>query len=154
MLSCCRFRLGVTLVETAATIVIVIPLTIAAIFVAIEASQVYGINQGLQQAARDAARGLATAYASDFGIVNNASDQAKYGFSPVISSKTLSNYVADESQFQASFNPANPPNTPASVTVTVTYASGKFGLAPFPQVDPLFLGQNYQIKASATYSLE
>jgi Flp pilus assembly protein TadG len=150
MYSRCRKGLGSYLVETAATIALVVPLCFYAICVGIEACQVYGISQGLQQAARESARLLASTYAVDPGIVGNTGDQTTYGFLPVINSNTLTGVVADTSQFTADFNTT----TPASVTVTVTYASGKYGLATFPSIDPLFLGQNYQLKASATYTLE
>jgi len=141
---------GAYLVETAAAVAFAVPLTVYALCVGVEASQVWGISAGLQQAAREAARSLATTFAVDPGIVSNASDQATYGFQPVISSGTLTNVVGDPSQFSAVFNTT----TPASVTVTVTYASGKFGLLPFPQFDPLFLGSNYPMQATATYTLE
>ena len=77
----CRLALGSYLVETAATMALVIPLCFYAIGIGVEACQVYGINQGLQQAAREAARSLATTFAVDPGIVTNTGDQTTYDFS-------------------------------------------------------------------------
>ena len=139
---------GSSLVETAVTIVFVVPLTFWVLFIAVEASQVYGISQALQQGAREAARRIATTYAVDPGIVGNSADQNKYGFDPV----RINGVINDSSQFTATFTPDV--SNPTSVTVTTVYASGKFGLSKFPDTDPLFLGPNYQIKATATYTLE
>lgn len=149
-----RKRSGSYLAETAATVAFAVPLTFYAIFVAVEACQVYGINQALQQAARAAARNLATTYAVDPGIVNNTSDQIKFGFQPVVtdaSKGALANAIASPNQFQAKFSPTS---SPTSVTVTVDYASGQYGLASFPQIDPLFLGPNYKMTQTSSYTLE
>jgi Flp pilus assembly protein TadG len=140
---------GASLVETAVTVAFVVPLCFYALFVAMEASQTFGISQALQQGAREAARRIATTYAVDPGIVNNVGDQTKYGYDPV----RINGVIADSSQFTATFNPDNA--NPTSVSVTATYASGKFGLPPFPQnADPLFLGPNFKLQSSATYTLE
>ncbi len=143
-------RSGTTLVETAATMTLVIPLLFLVLFTAIEASQGYGIWQALQQGARESARRLATTYAVDPGIVSNTVDQAKYGFDPV----RINQIINDSSQFSATFNSGSANTTPASVTVTATYSAGQFGLPQFPQIDPLHLGRNHQLAASATYRLE
>jgi Flp pilus assembly protein TadG len=149
-----RKRSGSYLVETAATVAFAVPLTFYAIFVAVEACQVYGISQALQQAARAAARNLATTYAVDPGISSNTSDQIKFGFQPVVndaSKGALSNAIGSTDQFSAKFNFNTQPGT---VTVTVDYASGQYGLPNFPEIDPLFLGKNYKMTQASSYNLE
>jgi Flp pilus assembly protein TadG len=143
-------RLGSSLAETAATFAYVVPLFFLVLFIAIEASQVYGLSQALQQAARESARRLATTYAVDPGIVANVGDQKKYGFDPV----RITGVINDSAQFTATFNPDSKTGTMGSVTVTASYLSGQFGLPQFPQIDPLLLGRNLQLKATATYTLE
>ena len=149
-----RSRSGSYLAETAATVAFAVPLAFYAIFVAMEACQVYGINQALQQAARAAARNLATIHSINPGIVSNSADQVKYGFLPVVadaSKGALAGTIGSTNQFTASFDTST---TPGSVTVTVNYASGQYGLAEFPQTDPLFLGKNYKMVQTSTYRLE
>jgi Flp pilus assembly protein TadG len=136
-------RSGSALAETAATIVFVLPLMILVVFVAMEAIQTYGLWQCLQQGARESARLLATTYAVDPGIKDNATDQATYGFTPV----RVTNVINDNSQFAASFD-AN------AVTVIVTYHSDQHGLPKFPRFDPLHLGSGFTLKATASYTLE
>jgi Flp pilus assembly protein TadG len=142
-----RSHRGFSLAETGMTFACVVPLLFLVIFIAIEACQAFSIWQALSQGARESARRLATTYAVDPGIVGNTSDQSKYGFDPV----RIQSAIADSSQFNASFNTAG---SPGSVTVTTNYAPGQFGLAPFPQVDPLHLGSSFKLTASATYNLE
>lgn len=151
-----RSRSGSYLTETAATVAFAVPLSFYTISVCVEACQVYSINQALQQAARAAARNIATTYAADPGIINNGGDTVKYGFQPVVNDATtpggaLSNAIGSTSQFSASFNTNTSPGT---VTVTVNYASGQYGLAVFPQTDPLFLGANYKMVQTSSYNLE
>jgi hypothetical protein len=141
-------------VETAATVAFAIPLSFYVLFVAMEACQVYGINQALQQAARAAARNLATTYAVDPGIAKNTTDQVTYGFVPVVNNAktgSLANAIGGTNQFNANFDTTT---SPGSVTVTVNYTSGQNGLPTFPQLDPLFLGQNYQMTQTSSYVLE
>jgi Flp pilus assembly protein TadG len=160
-----RERTGSYLAETAATVAFALPLTFWAIMVTIEASQVLAINQALQQAARAAARNLATQYAVDPGIITNSTDQSNICFLPIVTNALapngpLSNAIGDTSQFQTSsiYKTTSPVFTtttsPGSVTVTVYYASGKFGLPVFPQTDPLFLGSSFQMSQSSSYNLE
>lgn len=151
-----RSQLGAYLAETAATMAFAVPLCFYALFVAMEACQVYSINQALQQAARAAARNIATTYATDPGIVNNTSDQSSFGYAPIVNAAinppyALANAIGGLGQFSCTFNKNT---TPMTVTVTVVYTSGQNNLPQFPQIDPLFLGQNYKMAQQSTYILE
>jgi hypothetical protein len=143
---CLRRKSGFSLVEMACSLAFIMPLTFCIIFSAVEAYQYFWISQALQQGARESARRLATTYAVDPGIISNVGDQFRYGFDPV----RVPAVINDSSQFSARFNSGSP----ASVTVTTTFLSGRVGLPEFPQFDPLGLGHNRVLQASSTYQLE
>lgn len=139
---------GVTLAEAAAAVGLLVPLAILIVFVVLEASYAYLIRTSLSQAARQAARDLAIAYGQDADIANSRSLQNAQVFDNI----RIQNMVADSNQFDDPvFNTTSDPNT---VTVTVRYTSGRYGLPTFPNPDPLKLGGSFQITASSTYRLE
>jgi len=116
------------------------------IMVAVEAGYGYIIKINMDGAARRAARDLAIAYGQDPSI---AQDSSKVN--TVLSMIRIANMVVDNAQFgEPVFQTDNPP----TATVTVTYASGQYGLAPFPNPDPLNLGPTFTISSTATYHLE
>ncbi len=146
---------GSSIVETAAALSFMIPLLVLILFVTIEGCKAYLISQSLNQGAREAARNLATNYAQNPNIPNDATAQATYGFSPV----RIPGVITDNSQFSATFDTSG--STP-SVTVNVAYISnGTTDLAPFPDFGDINLGlfsfnlgSNFQLSASSTYRLE
>ena len=142
-------RTGSSIVEAAAGLCILIPLLIMIVYVVLEVGHAYLIWAALQQGAQQAARLLATTYASHPSVVNNVSDQCKYGFDLIRTGQIIN----DSAQFSpALFLPST--SAPKSVTVTVTYTSGKYGLPPFPDADVLHLGSKFILQGSARYTLE
>ncbi|MBP9093721.1 hypothetical protein KBI23_22065, partial [bacterium] len=64
----------------------------------------------------------------------------------------ITGVVADSRQFNdATFDTAAVPPT---VSVTVTYSGGLYGLVPFPQPDPLGLGAYFRLSSSTIHALE
>jgi Flp pilus assembly protein TadG len=136
-----------------------LPVLFIILYVCIEGCRFIAILQGLDQGARQAARNLATAYATDKGIVNDTQAQVTYGFAPV----QVPGVINDPAQFDAPVwdnvpgagNQAIDPSIPQSVTVFVTYKSaGSHTLPPFPDIDPLNLRPTLRLKQSATYIIE
>ena len=155
---CPRAR-GSSLVEFSAIAAFMIPVIIVILFAAIEGCRYVAILQGLDQGARQAARNLAVAYASNHGIVNDTSAQSTYGFGPV----NIPGVINDPGQFDApvwdnvpgATNEVLDATIPQSVTVVVTYKSaGTHTLPNFPDIDPLHLGSNLKLQQSATYIIE
>lgn len=138
---------GATIVESAASLSLLLPLTVLIIFVALEVGYSYLIKTSLSHAARQAARELAVAYGADPTIAQNKSAQEA-----VLSHVRIPNMVHDNQQFeQVTFDNSQSPHT---VTVQVRYLSGKYGLPRFPNPDPLQMGERLQIASTATYRLE
>lgn len=136
-----------------------LPVFIFILLSAIEACRFVAIIQGLDQGARQAARNLAVAYATDPGIVNDSAAQQTYGFDPV----QVPGVINDPGQFDApvwdnvpgASSEVSDASIPQSVTVVVTYKSaGNHTLLPFPGIDPLHLGNNVVLRQSATYVIE
>lgn len=138
---------GSSIAETAASMVILLPLLIMILYVGLEASKAYMIKESLAQASRQASRNLAIAYGQDKSVANNQSLEDAYVYSNI----RINGVVASSDQFRAEWNnTASPP----TVKVTVDYTSGQNGLAPFPDPDPLGLGSSFHLSASSTYRLE
>lgn len=139
---------GLVLAETAASMMILIPLMMVLIFVVWEVSQAYFLKASLAQVARQAARSLSITYGSNPDIANNRSLQETL----VLDHINLNGVVADTSQFEPVVFQTD--IVPHTVTVRVRYSSGLFGLPIFPAADPLHLGKNFLLTADSTYRLE
>lgn len=133
--------------ELAASLMFILPLVFVILFVVVEMVKGYAITGVLTQAATQTARQLAVLYpdnpsltsrgAQDYLVYNNVS----YG-----------GVIVNSGQFDdAVFNTSVSPPT---VTVTVRYLGGKYGLDPFPTYDPLHLGGNFKLSSTAVYRLE
>ena len=138
---------GITLVESVASMTVMIPILTSCAMVISEVTHAYVIKQGLQQSAREAARGLAAVYAESKMVDGSRSLQDQLVYDNVRSS----NVVNASAQFDtAVFNTASSPPT---VTVNVRYTSAQNGLSAFPLFDPLNLGSSFKINAEATYPI-
>src|SRR5438105_11342904 len=90
-----RKQRGASLVETAASMVILLPLIVMVLFVVLEASQAYLIKEGLSNGARQAARDLSVIYGQDAQIQFSRSQQDNLVFSQV----HLNNIINNAAQF-------------------------------------------------------
>lgn len=143
-----RANNGAVIAETAAAMVLLLPITICIIFVILEASQAYLIQQSLDQAAREAARNLAVQYGQNNSIAGNRITEDTLVFDGI----RIRAIVNSSSQFE---DPTwNTSGAPPTVSVKVDYTSGQNGLPAFPNPDPLHLGSNFKLSGSSTYRLE
>ena len=144
-----RSASGFAIPELAAALMLLLPLTIAVCFVAAEAMQFCMIKSVLNRGAAVAARRLAIAYGTNAAAAIADPEDS-------FSTCRVANIIVDNRQFDV------PPGTagwnlyskPPTVTVEVTFASGKYGLPTFPNPDPLGLGGNFSITSSAKANLE
>jgi len=155
-------RRGVTLVEATAVMALLFPILMTVLFVLMEASQALVISENLDQGAKQAARNLAVAYATNPGITNPGNVfggvpmYQYFGYDKV----RISGVITDSSQFTSTGAGMSAPvwnltSSPPTVTVTVRYlANGTTNLQKFPMFDPLKLGANYKLQSTATYRLE
>lgn len=138
-----------SLSEFGAAIALVLPIGIICLFLACEVAELYMINSALNCAAAQAARSLAIGYGQDpSGAVANPSQYfAKVKFL---------NLVQNTAQFSIPSGAAgwNTTANPPTVTVQVTFCSGKNGCPVLPNPDPLMLSSNLQMTTSATSWLE
>jgi len=158
---------GQVITEGSAAIVLILPLLMLMLFVTIEASKAWYIKQMLEHATRTAAQQLAEEYANE-GSLNTTSGTPSAPAivttratqnSIVFNNIRINNIVNASAQFN---NPVwvipgyggTIQGTPASVTVTCIYAGGTNGLPPFPDWDPLKLGNNFKLMGMSTYYLE
>ncbi len=143
-----RKRAGQSLAEGAAVMALMLPLFIVIIFVGGEVVQAYLIKNVLTQAASKAARDMSIDYWQDKSIARNRLQQNALVFDHI----RITGVIADSRQFSdASFDTTAVPPT---VTVTVNYDGGSYGLMPFPQPDPLGLGTFFKLSSSTVHSLE
>ena len=143
-----RRERGSSIAETAASLVLLLPLLITIMFVVMEASRAYLIQQGLSQGAREAARNLAIAYGQNNNINNNRPLQDALVYSNI----HINQIINSSSQFtDAQFDPTG---IPPYVTVTVNYTSGQNGCPVFPTLGPLNLGNSFHLSATSTYRIE
>jgi hypothetical protein len=139
---------GSTIVETAASLLLYLPILVTFLFVIMEVATFFMIKETLAQGARQAARDLAVVYGSNPGIVNSRAQQNTLVFDTI----RFYNIINASAQFS---NPTfNPNSTPPTVTVSVSYTGNQFGLPPFPNPDPLHLGSNFVLNSTSTYRLE
>ena len=139
---------GAVLAEFAAVMALMFPVLMLILFVVLEMAQAYLIKDALSQAARQAARDLAIVYGQDPTIQFSRANQDSTVFSKI----QIPNVVNSAVQFS---NPVwNSAASPPTVSVSVSYTSGKNGLPVFPNPDPLSLGSSFSLSGSSTYRLE
>lgn len=143
-----RTKKGVAIAEAAASLSLLIPLVMLILFVTVETTYAYLIQSSLAQGARRAARNLAIAYGQNPAVASDRSLQDAM----VIQYIRIPNFINDNEQFDDPvFNTAMVPHT---VSVTVHYRSGQYGLPVFPEPDPLNIANKIVITAESTYRLE
>lgn len=143
-----RCARGYVIAEAAASLVFILPLVFILFFAAAELVQAYCINTVLTQAANQAARQLAVVYPDNSTTLQYRS----YQDSLVYGGINYNGIIANSAQFDdAVFNTTADPPT---VTVTVHYTGGQYGLSPFPAFDPLGIGKNFQLASTSVYKLE
>lgn len=136
-----------TLAETVGSMSLMIPIIIGCFMAFVEVSQAFSLRQDLSQAARQAAYDMAVAYEKTPFVANSRSSQDSLVYNGIRKSNVINNSQQfDNAEFDLS-------TTPGNVTVTVHYQSGQHGLPAFPTFDPLNIGANFPLQASATYSL-
>jgi Flp pilus assembly protein TadG len=134
--------------EFAAVLMIVVPLALTLLFVGYEFAYGYMIKSNLDNAAKNAARAMAIAYGQDSSIAANQSKQQAV-YTPI----RVANFVNSNQQFtDPDFKPAGA--NPKSVTVTVSYLPGQYGLPMYPYPDPLNMAPTLRISGTYTYRLE
>jgi hypothetical protein len=139
---------GAGLVEAAASVALLLPLFLVLLNVTAVVVHVYMIKGALTQASSRAAREMTIHYWKNNQI---AKDRALQD-SLVYDKLRIANVINDSAQFSnAQFDlAANPP----VVSVTVTFAAGKYGLPSFPQPHLLNLNANFAITSTHTHALE
>ncbi len=139
---------GAVLAEFAAVMALMFPVLIVILFVVLEMAHAYLIKDALSQAARQAARDLSIVYGQDPSIQFSRANQDAIVFNKI----QIPNIVNSALQFS---NPVwNTAASPPTVSVSVSYTSGKNGLPVFPNPDPLNLGNSFTLSGSSTYRLE
>lgn len=139
---------GTAIAEAAASMVIMIPLMVLLMFVTLEVSYACFVVSNLSQAAREGARALSIGYGGNPDISGDRGLQDSLVFDHI----RIANIINDSAQFD---NPVFQTGAvPHTVTVTVHYKSGQYGLPIFPYPDPLNLGQQFPLQAQHTYRLE
>jgi Flp pilus assembly protein TadG len=140
---------ALSLIECVAAIAVMVPIMIGCCMAIQEVSQAYQIKQGLAQAARQAARDMAAAYAQSKQIDGSREVQNSFVYNKV----KVPGAVTHPTQFDtAVFETSVDPKV---VSVTVHYKSnGSTELPAFPTFDPINLGSNFDLNATATYALD
>lgn len=134
-----RSHRGTQFAELGAALIMFLPVMMISVLVAAEAAEAYEIVGTLNQAANQAARALALSYSEDpTGTMANPNT--------ILSQITCLNIVKSTQQFNTNWNTLS---TPPMVTVTVTFKSGQYGCATFPNPDPLNIGQNFTLTATS-----
>lgn len=126
-----------------------IPASLMCIFVIQEICTACQIKVHLLQASRQGARAVVAAQAQGIDLKGKRALQNQYIFSKII----VPGAVTHPSQFDDILFDTR--MSPATVTITTHYRSdARTALPPFPTLDPLNLGKSFDLRASATYSLE
>ncbi len=142
-----RTQSGTSLAELGASMALILPLIILVLFITLEAAHAYLIKNALNDATRQAARDFAKVYESNLAVADDRGLQE----SLVLSKIHIPNMIVTPAQFEVAFNEgASPPN----VSVTARYEGGKWGLPPYPTIDPLHLGRPCRISCQSVYRLE
>lgn len=144
-----RSQKGTQSAELAAVLAIFFPIVVLCAVAASEASQVYEIINVLNQTASSAARRLAIAY-----MANPASTMANPN--SILSQITCLNIVQSPQQFSSPTSNTgwNMSSYPPTVTVVVSFKSGQYGCPVFPNPDPLQIGNNLTLTATASAPLQ
>jgi hypothetical protein len=138
---------GAVIAETAASMLILVPVLFLILFAVAQGAQAYAINSVLNQAARQAAREIALKYLDDPGMSNRDS-QDQYVYDNIRTAGIL----VDSGQFDTAEIEGT--GDPITCTVTVHYKGGEYGLPPFPQFDVLNLGDAFHLSATSTFKTE
>lgn len=150
-----RSTKGVVTAEFVGALAILLPIVLLVVFSCGEVAAAFMIYNALNFSAQSAAMALAKAYGQDPRYATDSSMQQA-----LLSQITYANMVVSPQQFTVQF-PGSPStaswlttsNIP-EVVVTCTFKSGQYGLPPFPNPDPLRLGKNFSLKATAVAYLE
>lgn len=138
---------GAHTVELAAALMLLIPLIITILLVVAEITQAYMINSVMLQSAERAAREMAIQYGTDATIATSRSLQDSLVYDNIRTNGIL---AASEQFDTAVFTTDTDPKT---VSVTVRYLGGQYGLTPFPFIDPLNIGATFRLQGKATYRI-
>jgi len=133
--------------EFTASLMMIVPLIVIAVYVMIEASEAYVIHCTLKQAASTAARKLAMAYGLD-------PKHTVAHWSEIVSSINYPAVVSSYKQFELAGQGFNETTNPPTVTVKVHFVSDLYGCKHFPEPDLLGLGKGFEIVAESTCRLE
>lgn len=142
-----RSRRGATIAEFGAAMLVVMPMLLVILFVSVEMGHAYLINSVLSQAAEKAAREMALRWETDSTVDGSKGAQDVFVYDNIRNDGIL---VSSEQFDVATFDTTSDPKT---VSVTVRYDGGQHGLTPFPAFDPLNLGPNFPLIATAKYRL-
>ncbi len=143
-----RSASGASIIEFGAALAVLLPLVICLLLVAAEVTQAYFINAVLAQGAESAARELAIQYANDSSVATSQALQESLVYDTIRNSGVIN---ASEQFDPATFTLDTDPKT---VSVTVHYRSGQYGLGEFPYLDPLNIGSHFPLQATATYRVD
>lgn len=139
---------GNGIAEAGVAMAVLIPLFLVLLHITVEVAKAYLIKSTLTAAANRAVREMSIKYWQDHTIATNRSIQDTLVFDKV----RIDSMVVNSQQFSdANFDLVSDPPV---VSVTVTYTGGKYGLAPYPDPDPLALGSSYLISSTVTHALE
>lgn len=139
---------GASIIEFGAALVFILPLVIALLLVAAEVTQAYLITAVLTQGAESAAREMAIQYGNDTTIASSKSLQDSLVYDHIRNSGVInSSDQFDAATFTLDLDPK-------TVSVTVHYRSGQYGLPVFPYLDPLNIGSSFPLQAKATYRVD
>lgn len=135
--------------ELAASLMIVLPISIIAGFVAFQVAQMYVIKTTLDLAAQEAARRLAIAYGQDPVMAEAFPDKVFDGVRHM-------GIVVSNDQFSIPLGTQgwNTLSNPPTVRVQIEFQGGKYGLPQFPKPDPLGLGQSITLVGAGISTLE
>lgn len=142
-----RRKGGAAIAETAASMVLLIPILFIILFAVAQGAQAYAINSVLNQAARQAAREIALKYLDDPGMATRDSQVEN-----VYDNIRTAGILVDSGQFDTAEIEGN--SDPITCTVTVHYKGGQYGLQPFPQFDVLNLSDTFHLSATSTFKTE
>jgi Flp pilus assembly protein TadG len=163
---------GAVIADGTAALLLLLPVLFLLLFVMLEASKAWCIQQALEHACREATRMLAEEYGKEGSynqvtqtppaIVTSRNSQNSVVFSNLL----VQNIINSAAQFGGGAAVADPVwsipgynaavGSNATVTVSCTYQGGllPYGLPIFPDCDPLHLGNSFKLMGTATYHLE
>lgn len=140
-------RNGGAIAETAAAMVLLLPLIVSIVYAVVEVSTYFAILNYMSLSAHQASRNLVVAYWKNPQIVYDRALQD----SAVFDNIRYPGMVNESAQFD---DPIwNLTSDPKTVEVTVRYAGGQYSLQPFPAPDPLRLGP-ITITSTASYAID